>query len=64
MSKKTTDHHSGGGRVTRNTTTTYSDGSSKTTTSSGTKDVFGSFSGKVTSETKTDRHGNSYTKRR
>jgi len=52
------------GKVTRVTNERYQDGSSKSTVSRGTKDLFGIFSGSITSQTRTDKYGNSWTKKR
>jgi hypothetical protein len=62
--KKTTHHYDGSGKVTRTTKETNGDGSGKTTVSRGTEGFFGGFSGNIVSETRIDKHGNSYTKKR
>ncbi len=61
---KTTFHRDGTGKLTRVTNERYQDGSSKTTVSRGSKDLFGIFSGRITSQTRTDKSGNSWTKKR
>lgn len=62
--KKTTFHRDGSGGITRVTTQCFKDGTSKTTVSKGTQGVFGGFSGRIVSETRADKYGNSTTKKR
>jgi hypothetical protein len=59
-----TQHHTGDGKVTRVTTQNTGDGGTKTTVSRGSSGpITGNMDGgKIVSETRTDRHGNSYTK--
>jgi hypothetical protein len=60
MAKSETTTHTSGGTTTRTTVTKYGDGSSKSVTREGGNVVWG---GRVTSETRTDKKGNSTTKK-